>query len=46
MGGTRLNTIHNLHYYLQLMQDMRDAIDEDRFHAFRLQFNQERARGI
>ena len=44
--GARLNTIHNLHYYLQLMQDMRDAIDEDRFHAFRLQFNQERARGI
>jgi len=44
--GARLNTIHNLHYYLQLMQDMRDAIDEDRFHAFRLQFNEERARGI
>ncbi|MBZ2208064.1 tRNA guanosine(34) transglycosylase Tgt [Massilia soli] len=44
--GARLNTIHNLHYYLQLMQDMRDAIDEDRFHAFRLQFNAERARGI
>ena len=44
--GARLNTIHNLHYYLQLMQEMRDAIDEDRFHAFRLQFNEERARGI
>lgn len=44
--GARLNTIHNLHYYLQLMQDMRDAIDEGRFHAFRLQFNAERARGI
>lgn len=44
--GARLNTIHNLHYYLQLMQDMRDAIDADRFHAFRLQFNEERARGI
>ena len=44
--GARLNTIHNLHYYLQLMQDMRDAIDADRFHAFRLQFSEERARGI
>lgn len=44
--GARLNTIHNLHYYLQLMQEMRDAIDEDRFHAFRLTFNEQRARGV
>ena len=26
----RLNTIHNLHYYLQLMRDMRDAIENGR----------------
>jgi queuine tRNA-ribosyltransferase len=44
--GARLNTIHNLHYYLKLMQEIRDAIDADRFHAFRLQFNADRARGI
>ncbi|WP_296951199.1 tRNA guanosine(34) transglycosylase Tgt [uncultured Massilia sp.] len=44
--GARLNTIHNLHYYLNLMQEMRDAIDADRFHAFRLQFNADRARGV
>jgi queuine tRNA-ribosyltransferase len=44
--GARLNTIHNLHYYLKLMQEIRDAIDEDRFHAFRLQFNADRARGV
>jgi queuine tRNA-ribosyltransferase len=44
--GARLNTIHNLHYYLKLMQEMRDAIDADRFHAFRLQFNADRARGV
>jgi queuine tRNA-ribosyltransferase len=44
--GARLNTIHNLHYYLNLMQEMRDAIDGDRFHAFRLQFNADRARGV
>jgi len=44
--GARLNTIHNLHYYLQLMQEMRDAIDADGFHAFRLTFNEARARGI
>ncbi|KQV34528.1 tRNA guanosine(34) transglycosylase Tgt [Massilia sp. Root335] len=44
--GARLNTIHNLHYYLNLMQEIRDAIDGDRFHAFRLQFNADRARGV
>jgi queuine tRNA-ribosyltransferase len=44
--GARLNTIHNLHYYLKLMREIRDAIDADRFHAFRLQFNADRARGI
>jgi len=26
MLGSRLNTIHNLHYYLELMQGLRDAI--------------------
>ena len=44
--GARLNTIHNLHYYLKLMQEMRDAIDADGFHAFRLKFHADRARGI
>ncbi|CUI05883.1 tRNA guanosine(34) transglycosylase Tgt [Massilia sp. CCM 8695] len=44
--GARLNTIHNLHYYLKLMSEMRDAIDADRFHAFRLEFNAGRARGV
>jgi queuine tRNA-ribosyltransferase len=44
--GARLNTIHNLHYYLNLMQEIRDAIDADRFHDFRLQFNADRARGV
>jgi queuine tRNA-ribosyltransferase len=44
--GARLNTIHNLHYYLFLMQQMRDALDNDQFGAFRLQFQSERARGV
>ena len=44
--GARLNTIHNLHYYLKLMQEVRDAIDVDGFHAFRLKFNADRARGV
>lgn len=43
--GARLNTIHNLHYYLQLMAEMREAIEQHRFEAFRLQFAADRARG-
>ena len=44
--GARLNTIHNLHYYLKIMQEMRDAIDADDFQGFRLKFNTDRARGV
>ncbi len=36
--GARLNTIHNLHYYLQLMREMREAIEHHRFADFRRQF--------
>ncbi|MHA7681782.1 tRNA guanosine(34) transglycosylase Tgt [Cupriavidus sp. PET2-C1] len=43
--GARLNTIHNLHYYLELMSEMREAIEEHRFEAFRLRFAADRARG-
>ncbi len=32
--GARLNTIHNLHYYLDLMRRARQAIAEGRFAAF------------
>ncbi|MGI4937944.1 MAG: tRNA guanosine(34) transglycosylase Tgt [Janthinobacterium lividum] len=44
--GARLNTVHNLHYYLQLMKDMREAIELGRFQAFVLAFKSERARGV
>ena len=44
--GSRLNTLHNLHYYLTLMQEMRDAIGEGRFAQWREQFHRDRARGI
>ena len=44
--GARLNTIHNLHFYLKIMQEMRDAIDADRFNEFRIQFRAERSRGV
>jgi queuine tRNA-ribosyltransferase len=37
-----LNTTHNLYYYLQLMQDMRDAISAGMFKAFREKFYQMR----
>ncbi len=32
--GARLNTIHNLHYYQQLMSQMRSAIEADAFAGF------------
>ncbi len=32
--GSRLNTIHNLYYYQQLMSGIRNAIENDRFDAF------------
>jgi queuine tRNA-ribosyltransferase len=44
--GARLNTIHNLHYYLQLMREMRASIDGGQFQAFRIRFAADRARGI
>ncbi len=44
--GARLNTIHNLHYYLNLMQEMRDALDADRFEQWREEFYRNRARGV
>jgi queuine tRNA-ribosyltransferase len=46
MLGPMLATIHNLHYYLNLMREIRDAIDEGRFAEFRQQFREDRARGV
>ncbi|HEX5747819.1 MAG TPA: tRNA guanosine(34) transglycosylase Tgt [Archangium sp.] len=34
----RLNTLHNLHYFLTLMKDVRQAIAEDRYTAFARDF--------
>jgi len=36
--GARLNSIHNLHYYLSLMARIRAALDEGRFEAFEAEF--------
>jgi queuine tRNA-ribosyltransferase len=44
--GSRLNTLHNLHFYLNMMQEIRQAIEQDRFDEWRAQFARDRARGI
>jgi len=46
MLGPRLNTIHNLYYYLKLMQDMRDAIEENQFDEFVKHFYQLRSKTV
>jgi queuine tRNA-ribosyltransferase len=46
MLGAMLATIHNLHYYLNLMQEVRDALDAGTLSAFVKQFHTERARGV
>ncbi|MDI1347972.1 tRNA guanosine(34) transglycosylase Tgt [Aquabacterium sp.] len=46
MLGPMLTTIHNLHYYLNLMQEVRDALDAGRFADFQRQFAVDRARGV
>jgi queuine tRNA-ribosyltransferase len=46
MLGPMLNSIHNLHYYLNLMTEVRSALDEGSFGAFVLQFKVDRTRGI
>ena len=40
--GARLNTIHNLHYYLELMRELRDAIAHGRLGTFRGRFESQR----
>lgn len=46
MLGPRLNTIHNLFYYLQLMQNMRVAIENSKFDEFINQFYQLRSKSV
>jgi len=43
--GARLNTIHNLHFYLELMRCVRQALDEGRFAAFARDFMARRLSG-
>jgi len=46
MLGPMLTTIHNLHYYLNLMREIREALEADSFTAFRARFKADRARGV
>jgi queuine tRNA-ribosyltransferase len=46
MLGPMLASIHNLHYYLNLMQEVRDALDAGRFGKFVAQFHADRVRGV
>jgi queuine tRNA-ribosyltransferase len=46
MLGPMLATIHNLHYYLNLMREVREALEQQRFAAWRMRFNSDRARGV
>jgi queuine tRNA-ribosyltransferase len=36
--GARLNTLHNLHYYQQLMTEIRAAIESGEFEQYALEF--------
>ncbi|NLP33216.1 MAG: tRNA guanosine(34) transglycosylase Tgt [Oligella ureolytica] len=44
--GARLNTLHNLHYYLTLMEEMRNALEQNQFDQWQEQFHKDRAKGI
>jgi queuine tRNA-ribosyltransferase len=46
MLGPMLATIHNLHYYLNLMREVREALDAGTFGNFLVRFKAERSRGI
>jgi queuine tRNA-ribosyltransferase len=46
MLGPMLASIHNLHYYVNLMREVREALDEGRFAAYVAQFKADRARGV
>ena len=43
--GSRLNTVHNLHFYQHLMDEMRGAIANRRFDVWRRAFAERRASG-
>lgn len=45
-AGMRLNTIHNLHFYLNTMYEMREAIKAGQFHKWKSSFTENRIFGV
>ncbi|WP_341887554.1 tRNA guanosine(34) transglycosylase Tgt [Variovorax sp. YR752] len=46
MLGPMLASIHNLHYYVNLMREVREALDAGAFAAFAAKFAEDRRRGV
>jgi queuine tRNA-ribosyltransferase len=46
MLAPMLASIHNLHYYLNLMREIRESLEQGRFAAFAEQFRRDRQRGV
>jgi queuine tRNA-ribosyltransferase len=46
MLGPMLASLHNLHYYVNLMREVREALDAGTFAEYALRFRQDRARGV
>jgi queuine tRNA-ribosyltransferase len=46
MLGAMLASVHNLHYYVNLMREVREALDTGEFSAFQRRFAQDRQRGV
>ena len=44
--GARLNSIHNVRFYLRLMENIRDAIERGKFDQFAVEFYAQQERGI
>jgi queuine tRNA-ribosyltransferase len=41
-----LASLHNLHFYIELMRQVRAALEAGRFDAFATRFRQDRQRGV
>ncbi len=46
MLGPMLASVHNLHYYVNLMTEVRQSLDEGRFQAYAQRFREDRGRGV
>ena len=46
MLGPMLASVHNLHYYVNLMREAREALDAGAFAAFAAKFAEDRRRGV